>query len=132
MDLKKHFATDATLTREGAWVQFGDARIKIRAANTDEFRTVYDEVSERYRPQLQIGGPVAVRARMDLRREVAARYTIAEWDNITVDGVALDWQKYEDRLKAVSEYDVVLLFVEANANDLRPYQLKDEPKVQQD
>lgn len=131
MDLAKQIKTDPGRSSEGVWFDFmEDAEFRIRSQGTPEYRVISAEVTERYRPQLRIGGAVAVEARVKIKCEIAARYLLADWKNVSDEGVKLECTE-ENRIAICDKYLAVTMFAEGCSLEISAYRLADdgdEPK----
>lgn len=121
MDLRKQFAVDATLEREGVWVDMGEgAAIRIARLNSEQYRRALRRRLEPHKVRLRLNKvPEELLERLTV--ETLAETVLIDWRGIEDGGEPLTYSR-EAAERLLTDLPEFREFVVAQAGDLALFQ----------
>jgi hypothetical protein len=102
MDLEKTFGTDESLVEKGVFVNVGDAEVRIRKWENEDFNRLFRKKMQPYRGQSQ-NGTLGDGVAEEIMDEVIAETIIVDWENVTRGGDEVECNT-ENVLEALEDY----------------------------
>lgn len=120
MDLKT-FKTDPTLD-EGAWVNLGDARLKIARLGSPKYASAAAKRLKPHRESLELGVmPDAEAQKIEI--ELLADFILLDWENVSLEGQPLPYGR--DNVIRALGIEVFRTWVKDQARDLENFRTKE-------
>ena len=120
MDLKS-FKTDPSLD-EGAWVNLGDAELKIARLGSPRYQSAVARRLKPRREAIELGVMPDAQAQ-EIEIELLADFILLDWKNVELDGATLAYSR-ENAIRAL-EIEVFRNWVKDQARDLENYRARD-------
>lgn len=102
MDLEKTFGTDEELVEKGVFVNVGDAEVRIRKWENEDFNRLFRKKMQPYRGQSQ-NGTLDDDVVEGIMNEVIAETIVVDWKNVTRAGDEVECNK-ENVIEALEDY----------------------------
>lgn len=110
------FQKDASLADGGVWVEFEDARFKIRSTDSPTYRRILAALVKQKGTRVQKDAE----ALLDVSIEGLAKAVVIDWENVEENGQPLPCT-LENKLK-VLEIEPIRNFIAGEAQDLANFQ----------
>lgn len=114
--------TDESKALEGIWVEYGDARFRIRHTNTKEYRKAVTKAGRGKAPQ-KLRKDVELQTKFGIA--VLATAVLLDWENVTDDGIELE-PTTENKVKLLTLAEDLRNFLAEEAGDAGNFQQEGE------
>lgn len=117
MDLKQ-FATNEQLENEGVWEDLdGDARVKVARLGNKRFQQKWKMIPRAIKRRID-NGTLSDKKDTELFSELIAETLLLDWENLTDEGVLLEYSK-ETAKKILIKYKEFRSLIWELANDIK-------------